>query len=65
MHITEPCGARNFLMARPWNFSQGELLKSVGLDLPPITEFCNALGIKDTVLDMEDAVGKIVDLIKE
>jgi energy-coupling factor transport system ATP-binding protein len=46
-------------------FSQGELLKSVGLDLPPITEFCNALGIKDTVLDMEDAVGKIVDLIKE
>ena len=46
-------------------FSQGELLKSVGLDLPPITEFCNSLGIKDTVLSLEDAVGKIVDLIKE
>ena len=46
-------------------FSQGELLKSVGLDLPPITEFCNELGIKDTVLNLEDAVGKIVDLIKE
>ncbi len=46
-------------------FSQGELLKSVGLDLPPITEFCNELGIKDTVLDMDTAVGKIVDLFKE
>lgn len=46
-------------------FSQGELLKSVGLDLPPITEFCNELGIKDTVLSLEDAVGKIVDLFKE
>lgn len=46
-------------------FSQGELLKSVGLDLPPITEFCNGLGIKDTVLDMDTAVGKIVELIKE
>ncbi len=46
-------------------FSQGELLRSVGLDLPPITEFCNELGIKDTVLDMDTAVGKIVDLFKE
>ena len=46
-------------------FSQGELLKSVGLDVPPITEFCNELGIKDTVLSLEDAVGKIVDLFKE
>lgn len=46
-------------------FSKGELLKSVGLDLPPITEFCNELGIKDTVLDMDTAVGKIVELIKE
>ena len=46
-------------------FSKGELLKSVGLDLPPITEFCNELGIKGTVLDMDTAVGKIVELIKE
>ena len=46
-------------------FSQGELLKSVGLDLPPITEFCNEIGITDTVLNMDEAVGKIVDLIKE
>lgn len=46
-------------------FSKGELLKSVGLDLPPITGFCNELGIKDTVLDMDTAVRKITDLIKE
>ena len=46
-------------------FSQGELLKSVGLDLPPITEFCNELGINETVLNIDEAVGKIVDLIKE
>ena len=46
-------------------FSQGELLKSVGLDLPPITEFCTELGITDTVLDIDTAVGKIVDLIKK
>ena len=46
-------------------FSQGELLKSVGLDLPPITEFCGKLGITDTVLDMDTAVGKITDLFKE
>ncbi|MBO5994100.1 MAG: energy-coupling factor transporter ATPase [Firmicutes bacterium] len=46
-------------------FSQGELLKSVGLDLPPITEFCNEIGINDTVLTLDEAVGKIVDLIKE
>ena len=46
-------------------FSQGELLKSVGLGLPPITEFCNELGINETILNVEDAVGKIVDLIKE
>jgi energy-coupling factor transport system ATP-binding protein len=46
-------------------FNQGELLKSVGLDLPPITEFCNELGINETVLNIDEAVGKIVDLIKE
>ena len=26
MHITEPCGARNFQMERSWNFNQGGLL---------------------------------------
>ena len=46
-------------------FSKGDLLKSVGLDLPPITEFCNEIGINDTVLSLDEAVGKIVDLIKE
>ena len=46
-------------------FSRGDELRSIGLDLPPITEFCENLGITDTVLDMEDAVGKIVDLIKK
>lgn len=59
-------GGKLVVMGTPEEvFSQGELLKSVGLDLPPITEFCNELGIKDTVLDMDTAVGKIVDLFKE
>jgi ABC-type multidrug transport system ATPase subunit len=59
-------GGKMVAMGTPLEvFSQGELLKSVGLDLPPITQFCNELGIKDTVLNIEDAVGKIVDLIKE
>ena len=59
-------GGKLVIMGTPEEvFSQGELLKSVGLDLPPITEFCNELGIKDTVLDMDTAVGKIVDLFKE
>ena len=59
-------GGKLVIMGTPEEvFSRGELLKSVGLDLPPITEFCNELGIKDTVLDMDTAVGKIVDLFKE
>ena len=40
-------------------FSQGELLKSVGLEIPPITDFCNKLGIKETVLDIETAIDLI------
>ena len=59
-------GGKLVIMGTPEEVvSRGELLKSVGLDLPPITEFCNELGIKDTVLDMDTAVGKIVDLFKE
>ena len=59
-------GGKLVVMGTPEEvFSQGKLLKSVGLDLPPITEFCNELGIKDTVLDMDTAVGKIMDLFKE
>lgn len=59
-------GGKLVIMGTPEEvFSRGELLRSVGLDLPPITEFCNELGIKDTVLDMDTAVGKIVDLFKE
>lgn len=37
-------------------FSKDELLKSVGLEIPPITDFCNKLGIKETVLDIDTAV---------
>lgn len=59
-------GGKLVIMGTPEEvFSRRELLKSVGLGLPPITEFCNELGIKDTVLDMDTAVGKIVDLFKE
>lgn len=42
-------------------FSQGELLKSIGLDLPPITEFCHELGFGETILDMDTAVKKITE----
>ena len=42
-------------------FSQGELLKSIGLDLPPITEFCHELGFSETILDMDTAVKKITE----
>lgn len=37
-------------------FSKDELLKSVGLEIPPITSFCNKLGIKETVLDIDTAI---------
>lgn len=42
-------------------FSQGELLRSVGLDLPPITEFCQSLGIKETILSLDEAVKIITE----
>ena len=42
-------------------FSKGDLLKGIGLDLPPITEICRNLGIEETVLDMDTAVKKITE----
>ena len=42
-------------------FSKGDLLKGIGLDLPPITEICRNLGIEGTVLDMDTAVKKITE----
>ena len=42
-------------------FSKGDLLKDIGLDLPPITEICRNLGIEETVLDMDTAVKKITE----
>ena len=45
-------------------FSQGELLRSVGLDLPPITEFCQSLGIKETILSLDEAVKIITESIR-
>ena len=45
-------------------FSQGELLRSVGLDLPPITEFCQSLGIKETILSLDEAVKIITETIR-
>ncbi|MBQ7703769.1 MAG: energy-coupling factor transporter ATPase [Firmicutes bacterium] len=44
-------------------FSKADELRAVGLDLPPITEFCKKLGITDTVLTVEEAVDKIKDFI--
>ncbi len=42
-------------------FSKGDLLKGIGLDLPPITEICRNLGIEETILDMDTAVKKITE----
>ncbi len=42
-------------------FSKGDLLKGIGLDLPPITEICRNLGIEETILDMDTAVKKIIE----
>ena len=44
-------------------FSKGEKLREVGLDLPPVTEFCRKLGIPETVLTVDQAVQKIKDFI--
>ncbi len=41
-------------------FSQAELLKSVSLEIPPITEVCRNIGIKETVLTLEEAINAIV-----
>ena len=44
-------------------FSDAERLREVGLDLPPVTEFCNRLGINETVLTVEEAVQKIKEFV--
>ena len=41
-------------------FSQSELLKSVGLDLPPITKLCKSAGIDETVLSIDECVDYII-----
>lgn len=44
-------------------FSAADKLREVGLDLPPVTEFCQKLGIPGTVLTTEEAVQKIKEFI--
>ena len=44
-------------------FSKAVELREVGLDLPPVTEFCNKLGIGETVLTVEEAVDKIKEFV--
>ena len=44
-------------------FSRADELREVGLDLPPITEFCKKLGIDDTVLTVDEAVKKIKEFV--
>lgn len=46
-------------------FSKAELLKSVGLDLPPITELSNKLGCKDTILSLDSCVDYIENNFKK
>lgn len=41
-------------------FSQSELLKSVGLDLPPITKLCKSAGIDETILSIDECVDYII-----
>lgn len=44
-------------------FSQSEKIKGFGLDLPQSTELCNSLGIKETVLNVEECVEKITSML--
>ena len=46
-------------------FSQKELIRSVGLDLPPVTSFAERLGIEGTVLDIDDCIREIEKRIKK
>ena len=41
-------------------FSNVELLRSYGLDVPQSTELCHVLGIKEGVLDIDECVDEIV-----
>ncbi|MCQ2555193.1 MAG: energy-coupling factor transporter ATPase [Clostridia bacterium] len=40
-------------------FSNDDALEAIGLDMPPISEFCQKLGIPGIVMDMDTAVEKI------
>lgn len=42
-------------------FSNEEALKKVGLDLPEVTKFAKEIGIKDTILSMDELVERIND----
>ncbi len=58
-------GGKLITMGSPMEvFSQGDLLKSIGLDLPPVTEICRKLGIEETILDLDTAVKKITERFK-
>ena len=58
-------GGKLVTMGTPMEvFSQGDLLKSIGLDLPPVTEICRKLGIEETILDLDTAVKKITERFK-
>ena len=58
-------GGKLITMGSPMEvFSQGDLLKSIGLDLPPVTEICRKLGIEETILDLDTAVKKITEKFK-
>ena len=50
-------------------FTQREILKGVGLDLPPVTEFTETLrdkgvGLGETILDIDEAAKQIAEYLK-
>lgn len=50
-------------------FSQKEILRSVGLDLPPVTEFTEGLrergiNLSETILDVDEAAAQIAEYLK-
>ena len=46
-------------------FSQAEKMHAVGLEVPPITELCNKVGIKETVLSVDEAVKSIKNFLND
>lgn len=44
-------------------FAQVEKLRSHGLDVPQSTELCNMLGIKSSVLDVDECVEEIIKML--